>query len=101
MGSIESDEKSGRLRDQTPQSIPLADLEGELRISSLSIMTAKSMQSIQSYHGSMKVIEKFCLWYLSNGTSILTNFNIWLIIQNLSSEFKLILLLIVDPSTMI
>merc|ERR1712004_895902 len=57
MGSIESDEKSGRLRDQTPQSIPLADLEGELRISSLSIMTAKSMQSIQSYHGSIKNIQ--------------------------------------------
>jgi len=57
MGSIESDEKSRRLRDQTPQSIPLADLEGELRISSLSIMTAKSMQSIQSYHGSMKNIQ--------------------------------------------
>ena len=55
MGSIDSGSEKSVLRDQTPQSIPLADLEGELRISSLSIMTAKSMQSIKSYHGSMKV----------------------------------------------
>jgi len=57
MGSIDSGSEKSVLRDQTPQSIPLADLEGELRISSLSIMTAKSMQSIKSYHGSMKNIQ--------------------------------------------
>ena len=52
--SIDS-RKSSSLRNDSPQSIPLADLEGELKLSSLSIMSAKSLQSIKSYHGSMKV----------------------------------------------
>ena len=50
--------KSSSLRNDTPQSIPLADLEGELKLSSLSIMSTKTMQSIKSYHGSMKV--RYC-----------------------------------------
>ena len=42
-------------RNDTPQSIPLADLDGELKLSSLSIASAKSWQSIKSYSSSIKV----------------------------------------------
>lgn len=42
-------------RNDTPQSIPLADLDNELKISDLSLVSAKSLQSIKSYHGSIKV----------------------------------------------
>jgi len=41
-------------RNDTPQSIPLADLDGELKLSSLSIASAKSWQSIKSYSSSIK-----------------------------------------------
>jgi len=53
--SINSDSK---LRNDTPQSIPLADLDGEMQISNLSLASSKSysksLQSIQSYNGSIK-----------------------------------------------
>ena len=42
-------------RNETPQSIPLADLDGELKLSSLSIASSKSWQSIKSYSSSIKV----------------------------------------------
>ena len=43
------------LKRDTPQSIPLADLENELKLSELSLMSTKSYQSIKSYNGSIKV----------------------------------------------
>ena len=50
---------SEKLRNDTPQSIPLADLDGEMQISNLSLASSKSysksLQSIQSYNGSIKV----------------------------------------------
>lgn len=49
---------SEKLRNDTPQSIPLADLDGEMQISNLSLASSKSysksLQSIQSYNGSIK-----------------------------------------------
>lgn len=57
LASIASRKSSASLRNDTPQSIPLADLESELKLSNLSIMSTKSIQSIKSYHGSMKNVQ--------------------------------------------
>lgn len=49
-----SDTSMDSARNETPQSIPLADLDGELKLSSLSIASSKSWQSIKSYNSSIK-----------------------------------------------
>ena len=51
------------LRNDTPQSIPLADLDGELKLSTQSISSLKSSQSIKSYCSSIKVKKKL---YIKN-----------------------------------
>ena len=65
--SINSDSK---LRNDTPQSIPLADLDGEMQISNLSLASSKSysksLQSIQSYNGSIKVRNIFFIQLRGN-----------------------------------
>jgi len=38
----------------TPRSIPLADLDGELKLSNLSLASSRSLQSIKSYSASVK-----------------------------------------------
>jgi hypothetical protein len=43
----------------SPRSIPLADLNGELQLSSMSLTSSKSLQSIKSYGSSVKVLLTF------------------------------------------
>jgi len=54
--SIDKSMDNSTLRDNidTPQSIPLADLDGELMLSTQSISSLKSSQSIKSYCSSIK-----------------------------------------------
>jgi len=52
--NLQEKESMDSTRNETPQSIPLADLDGELKLSSLSIASSKSWQSIKSYSSSIK-----------------------------------------------
>ena len=64
--SIDKSMDNSTLRDNidTPQSIPLADLDGELMLSTQSISSLKSSQSIKSYCSSIKVcIVQWWQWY--------------------------------------
>ena len=54
LASLPCDSAPGS-RNYTPDSIPLADLDDELKISDLSLISHKSYQSIKSYSGSIKV----------------------------------------------
>lgn len=62
------------LRNDTPQSIPLADLDGELKLSTQSISSLKSSQSIKSYCSSIKGLNNSNV--LNNSTFGEADFNI-------------------------
>jgi len=63
------------LRNDTPQSIPLADLDGELKLSTQSISSLKSSQSIKSYCSSIKGLNNSSI-VLNNSTFGEADFNI-------------------------